>query len=152
MTTLVKKFNWGYGIAFVYTAFALGMLFLVYMCTTYKVDLVQPDYYNQELAYQQRIDQKSNTAALTQHLEIAYNRNAETVHVRLPEELTGTQNMKLRFYRPDDSTLDKNLHQPVSTANDIVVSTNGMKAGLWRLEMSWTHGTKDYFQETILNL
>ena len=146
------KFNWGYGIALVYTAFACGMLFLVYLCTTYKVDLVQADYYKEELAYQQRIDQKSNTAALTQRLEINYSRDAQSVHIQLPEELTGTQNVNLRFYRPDDSTLDKNLHQAVSTSNDITVSTDGMKVGLWRLEMSWTHGTKDYFQEAILNL
>lgn len=146
------KFNWGYGIALVYTAFACGMLFLVYMCTTYKVDLVQTDYYKEELAYQQRINQKSNTAALTQRLEINYNRDAQSVHIQLPEELTGTQNIKLRFYRPDDSQLDKTIHQAVSTSNAVNVSTDNMKAGLWRLEMSWTHGTKDYFQETILNL
>jgi hypothetical protein len=31
---MFKKFNWGWGIAIVYVAFAIGMLSLVYMATT----------------------------------------------------------------------------------------------------------------------
>jgi nitrogen fixation protein FixH len=152
MTTLFKRFNWGYGIALVYAGFAGGMLFLVYLCVQQKIELVQPDYYAQELRFQQRIDEKSNTAALAQRLEISYSRAAHAVSVQLPEELNGTQSMQMRFYRPDDSQLDQTIRQIVSASNSITVNTAAMKSGLWRLEMTWQHGGKNYFQETVLNL
>lgn len=149
---MLSKFNWGHGIAIGYSAFACGMLFLVYLCVQQKIELVRPDYYNQELQYQQRINQKANTAALSQRLEITYNRDAKNVTVQLPNELNGTPSLDVRFYRPDDSHLDRVLHQAVSSGNAATLNTAGMKSGLWRMELQWNRDGKSYFQETILNL
>lgn len=50
------KFNWGYKILIVYGLFVVGMMFLVYMSTQQKFELVQKDYYADELKYQNVID------------------------------------------------------------------------------------------------
>jgi hypothetical protein len=55
------KLSWGYKIMFVYIAFVAGMGFLVFKASSQKFDLVTKDYYDQELKYQQVIDQAANS-------------------------------------------------------------------------------------------
>lgn len=50
------KINWGHKILFVYLFFVLGMLFLVFKSNQQTFDLVQKDYYGEELKYQNIID------------------------------------------------------------------------------------------------
>jgi len=145
------KFNWGTGIALVYIAFAIGMGTLVYICVKQNIELVRDDYYTQEIHYQQRIQQKANTASLIQRLEISYDRANALVDVRFPEALRNTSSVMLHMYRPDDGTLDKTTTQTLSN-NAVQVNTKGMKQGLWRLEMTWSCNGKEYYQETVLNL
>jgi hypothetical protein len=148
---MIKKFNWGHGVALGYSAFAVGMIFLVYLCVQQKIELVRPDYYTQELKYQQRIDQKANTAALKQRLEINYIRENDLVEIIFPSDLTNTHSVQVHLYRPDDSSLDKTSIQTLSN-NKINVDTKDLKEGLWRLELTWSCNDKEYFQETILNI
>ena len=54
------KFNWGYKILIVYLAFVAGIVFLAIKASTQKFDLVQQDYYADELKYQNVIDAKSH--------------------------------------------------------------------------------------------
>lgn len=60
--------NWGWKIAIGYTAFALFILYLVYRTTGVEFELVTPDYYAQELAYQGQIDKRKT--ALTSGLDL----------------------------------------------------------------------------------
>jgi hypothetical protein len=50
------RLNWGYKIILVYGLFVLGMMFLVFKSTQQKYDLVQKDYYAEELKFQNVID------------------------------------------------------------------------------------------------
>ncbi len=54
------KFNWGYKILFVYLAFVAGIVFLAIKASTQKFDLVQQDYYADELKYQNIIDARAH--------------------------------------------------------------------------------------------
>ena len=148
---MTKKFNWGHGIALAYTAFAFGMIFLVYMYVIQKIELVDKDYYSEELKFQQRIDQKQNTAALAQRLEVVYSRENASVEIKLPEEVKNTNSVNVHLYKPNDASLDKRFTQ-ASENNLIRVNTQNLKSGLWRLELSWQCDGKDFFHETILNL
>jgi hypothetical protein len=50
------KINWGYKILIIYGLFVLGFMFLVFKSTQQKFELVQKDYYADELKYQNVID------------------------------------------------------------------------------------------------
>ena len=50
------KIHWGYKIMIVYLFFVVGMVVLVIKSTMQKFELVQPDYYADELKYQTVID------------------------------------------------------------------------------------------------
>ena len=56
------KINWGYRILLVYGVFVLGIMILVFKSTQQKFDLVQKDYYAEELKFQNVINatQKAN--------------------------------------------------------------------------------------------
>ncbi|MDZ7847906.1 MAG: FixH family protein [Owenweeksia sp.] len=58
------KLNWGTGIAIVLILFAISMGYAVYKAVQQNYDLVTTDYYAEELAYQEKIDQKKNGLAL----------------------------------------------------------------------------------------
>lgn len=57
--------NWGYKILTVYIIFVAGILFLVFKSSFQKQDLVVHDYYEQELKFQQRIDETERANALS---------------------------------------------------------------------------------------
>ena len=64
------KLSWGYKITLVYIAFVAGMGFLVFKASSQKFDLVTKDYYEQELKYQQVIDQAANSSRLSEPVTI----------------------------------------------------------------------------------
>ena len=55
--------NWGFKILMLYAAFVGMIIFLVFRTAHENIDLVTEDYYQQELAFQNKIDQ---TAAALQ--------------------------------------------------------------------------------------
>ncbi|MGB1317661.1 MAG: FixH family protein, partial [Flavobacteriales bacterium] len=54
--------NWGWGISIFYGSFVVFMLGMVTLAFQQDFDLVADDYYEQEIAYQGRIDQMNNAA------------------------------------------------------------------------------------------
>ena len=76
------RVSWGYKIFFAYTAFAAGILFLAYKASQQNFDLVTENYYEQELKYQDVIDQKSNVALLSEAPKISHTVNS--VSLQLP--------------------------------------------------------------------
>lgn len=57
--------NWGVKITIVFSLFVAGMLFMVFKSARQNMDLVVPDYYEQELKYQNVIDATIRTSALS---------------------------------------------------------------------------------------
>ena len=55
--------SWGTKIAFLYLSFATMIGVMVYKSVTQSVDLVAPNYYEQELKYQDKIDGINNLSA-----------------------------------------------------------------------------------------
>lgn len=60
--------NWGKKILIFYLAFVTGITFLVIKSMHQEQELVMPDYYEQELKYQQRIEEKGRADSLKTHL------------------------------------------------------------------------------------
>ena len=57
--------NWGYKIAIVIGVFLAGMLGMVYYASIQTNDMIDDNYYQKELEYQQVIDAQKNLAAIT---------------------------------------------------------------------------------------
>jgi hypothetical protein len=144
------KFNWGTKIALVYTLFVAGMLFLVMQSSRQKIDLVTPDYYEQEIKYQERIDQSNRADALHGKLSVA--QLGDTISLRFPEDHNGKQIKGLVWvYYPADESLDvKSLFETQDGSHQLILPSDSKRTGMCIVKTSWTSEGLDFYTETIL--
>jgi len=129
------KLSWGYKIMFVYIAFVAGMGFLVLKASSQKFDLVTNDYYDQELKYQQVIDQAANSSRLSAPLTIE--RNEGELRIRFPEEMKNKKKL-VDFYLYYAADAKKDFRKSFElNENELVQALPvGMK-GMYELKLSW---------------
>lgn len=143
------KFNWGVGVFTLYGAFVLLILFLVYKSTSTKVDLVTEDYYQQELKYQDKIDQKSNAASLEQGLK--HEVSGSTIFLAFPpdhQSASGT----VMVYRPSNKAYDKYFDIELDENSKMVIIMEKSPIGLYKLKIDWSNNDIDYYVEEDIYL
>ena len=151
MNTL--KFSWGHAIIFLYAGFVLAILFLVYKCTQHPVDLVSADYYNKEIKFQQQYDKEQNATELSTQLQLNVNSENKSVSFKFPvaENTTGLKG-SIYFMRPDNSEDDKTIVIAANNSHLQTVDYNTWKKGLYRVEVNWSDGVKDYYKQSFIKL
>lgn len=142
--------NWGYRITIVYLLFAAGILTLVFKAKGEKVDLVAKDYYNQELAFGERITASNNAAALNGAVAVSVLEGR--VVLSMPTDCIG-QNVKgtMTLYCPSDASSDRSITLNDSGLEQIIM-TDGLKRGLYLVQLSWKMNDKQYYLEKSLTL
>jgi hypothetical protein len=136
------KWNWGTKIFLVYSGFVVFMLVFVFLCTRQQFDLVAPDYYAQELKYQDVIDGKNNANLLAKGISLSASNDTILVHLPV-EELRGGG--EIYFYRPDNASLDFKM-KFVNNAI-IAIPTSKLAKGTYNVKATWTNDSKPYFHE-----
>lgn len=144
------QFNWGTKIAIVYLLFVAGILFLVMQSSRQKIDLVTPDYYEQEIKYQERIDQSKRADALTSKLMI--DRSGDSLTLRFPEELANRSiSGNIWIYYPADESLDvKTSFETRNGQHLLVLPANGNRTGMFIVKTDWTCEGIEYYSENTL--
>lgn len=144
------KIGWGTKIALMYIGFVGLIITLITMSMRQDFQLVAPDYYQQELKYQEVIDASRNQAALSAPAKIVA--GEETITVSFPSEfkdeiLKGT----VSFYAPANAEWDQEFKLE-TTDNRMVISRKNLRDTRYKIKLSWQAGGKDYYQESVLNL
>lgn len=140
------KFHWGHGLGVGATLFGAGLIVMVYISMSQKVDLVTDDYYAKELKYQEQIDRSKRTAGLHERVEITSGR--ESVWIKFPAAMEKTKlSGELNFYRPNDRKKDFVVSVTVDSTNVQTIQTSSMEKGLWRVKASWKYGGEEYYSE-----
>ena len=141
--------NWGKWIIVSFAAFALFMGTLVTVCFREDVNLVAPDYYRQELAYQKQIERMQNAAVLTTRPKIEFINNKLTVSYA---DLGRIENGELKLFRPSDVRLDQTFR--VQSNNDTVQAFEITipQPGMYRASFTWAMSGKEYFVEETIYL
>ena len=98
--------NWGKRIAIGYGAFVVFILALVVMAFQQDFDLVADDYYEQEIAYQERIDQMTEAKDDGQSVRIS--KKDSSYELTFSSAVT---DVKVHFFRPSDDTKDVLLEE-----------------------------------------
>jgi len=140
--------NWGYKILIVYIVFIAGIVFMVIRSSTEKTDLVTPDYYAQELKYQEKIDQQSRSNALS--APVTYEVKEQELLVHFPDDFKGKKiEGDIRLYCPSNEK--KDVDQKF-TSDNLVASLiiRQQNKGLYELHVSWVvEGLNYYYQKKI---
>lgn len=137
--------NWGYKILFVYLFFVSGIIFLVYKSSVQNQDLVTADYYEQELKYQDRIDETKRANALS--ASVKYEIRDNQLSIKFPEEMNGVQvSANILLYCIADKS--KDIHYDASTNNaSILMPLEAGSKGSYELKINWKANAVNYYYQ-----
>ena len=139
------KFNWGTGIALVFTTFAVGMIALVFASRQHDPGLMQKDYYALDLNYQDRLDRKQNAANLPIPPQVQVGTADKSLTIQFPEGMDNAIGTA-KFYR--SSTVKDDFLVKIENEQTVQVATDKMAAGRWHVALEWEAAGKPYFWET----
>ena len=141
--------NWGYRVAALYISFVVMMLVLVSMAVKQDFDLVSPDYYRQEIEYQNRINKINNTQKLKEPLTFQIDDEAKQIHIQFPKSLK-IPSGKILLYRPTDSKKDVLMDVLANTDNAQSIDIAALQKGLWRIKIDWAANDVAYYNEEVI--
>jgi hypothetical protein len=138
--------NWGNKLILAFVVFAAGMAFMVYQAVNTDFELVEKDYYKQELRYQQVIDGKAEAAKLSAAIELAPAQGG--VVLQLPEEMHKTEPTgEVVFYCANDSKKDRQFTLATDSLGQQFFGTDVLLPGSYKGKISWTVAGKKYYAE-----
>jgi len=143
------KISWGYIIVMVYSCFVLGIMTMVYLSAKENRDLVSENYYAEEIAYQNVIDQSSKAAALSAPVELTVSANQLTI--QLPHEFIKlhTKGHWTLYYAADKK---RDISGTFGSTNGIYhIQIPAGKSGQFLFKLQWESGnTAYYFEKPIV--
>ena len=140
------KFNWGSGIVIAIIVMVAAMSFLVSIAVRQKFDLVENDYYQKSIAYQQHISKVENTAALAK--KITFKLTTDTLKLIFPN-LTSYPDYsgEIHFYSPVDSNRDYIIPIKLDTSYMQPIVMKNLKKGRYQVKIEWIANQISYYQE-----
>lgn len=141
--------NWGKKIIITMAAFMLFILALgAYMLSKQDNDtLVESNYYEKGLRYDEEYKQKSNTFA--DHAEPVITVNPNQVIIRLKDSASYT----LVLMRPSNARADKKQSgNTLGNSHLILLDRKPADKGLWYLDLKWKSNQKQYQYKKSITL
>jgi len=108
------------------------------------VDLVSENYYKDELAYQDRIDQQSNL--LQSGLEVSLDQVNGDVVLNFPARFAGAEG-DIHFYHPSREIFDKHYEIALNDQHQQLISKADLVKGRFKVKINWTANDTPYYQE-----
>jgi hypothetical protein len=139
------KLNWGHKIAIAYTAFAGFMIFMLILSMQEDHELVTENYYENELAVQQRIDADKNLNESDLILSITSNSGNIVLNLKglsKEDSVSGT----VELYKPDDASLDETHELKLTESGLMVIKPLGNR-GRYKVQVSFEVNAQRYFRE-----
>ena len=143
--------NWGAKIAMFYGGFVLLILSLVFAASKQEFHLVTENYYGEELNHPARMQREQNSRSLTESISVSYQSETNHILIRFPKDKTGISGEVL-LYRPSDSHQDLRLSLTPDNENNVLIPTDKLIRGLWRVQIDWKSGGTGYYDEEAVVL
>jgi hypothetical protein len=151
MSETKKKSRWGVGIFAFYSAFVVATVAMVLFVSLQKIQLVEPDYYQKELVFQQQIERIKRTQALPSAVSFDYNRLAGLITVAYPPEVERSRlGGEIVLMRPSNADLDRRVPVLPDSTGRQAIDVSGLLKGLWRLKAVWTIDSDEYYSEDMV--
>jgi hypothetical protein len=139
---MIKEMNWG-------TKLILGMVsFMVFivvmgiiMISDQKDALVDNDYYERGINYNKVYNQKEQTK--TDQAQPAIVLNEAMVLLTFTKPATG----RVQLMRTADKALDQTIAFKSNINNQVIIPSERLKRGSWRVIITWVSNGKSYLYE-----
>jgi len=140
------KFNWGTGIFIFLIIFFVFIFSFIYYATKQKVNLVEDNYYEKELAFQDQIDKNKNTEPFKDL--ITFIQLDGMLKMTFPESLNSRiADGNIHFYRPSDYEKDVIIPLELDTLGTQYFDSSLLEKGRYVIKLSWSIDSVDYYLE-----
>lgn len=138
------KFNWGHGIALTLVVFVLGIAFLIYRAHSTDFHVVDENYYELELKYQERIEALKNAAKSP--AKVKFNEQSKMLNVNFqstPKEAF------VELFHPSGASSDSTIILEGDTsAFNLKISESFY--GKYSVRLNWVSADKKHYQEETI--
>ncbi len=141
--------NFGKAIVLSFVFFGLFIGVLVTVCIRQEVSLVSPDYYQEELDYQKKLDKMYNANNLVEPPTITAEQGKVSI---VFNDTLKPETGELRLSRPSNARLDRWFKLDPSAGNFQQFELHGWEPGLYRAALTWKEEGKEYFLEKLIVL
>lgn len=137
--------NWGNRLLIVFIVFALGMFYLVYRSVGSSSELVEADYYQQELSYQSQLD-ASVRGVRSGGVQV--NEQHGSIELIWPSSQTRSSlKGEAWFYCAYDKNRDRRVAFETTNGHQWI-DPKRMAPGRYTMKLRWNDGSNDYYQES----
>lgn len=138
--------NWGLWLTVFIVLFIIGNIVVLVVISSERFDLVDDDYYKNELKYQEKIDKISRTQKLMDKITIS--KNDDKLIINYPDDFHGkTVKGEIIFYRPSDKRLDFVRTIKIDKYNKQEIKDNNIPRGVWVIKVDLDVDGKGYYSE-----
>jgi hypothetical protein len=143
------KFNWGTGIFIVIVFIFFGVIGFFIFSANLDINLVEKNYYEKELVYEQRIAHTRNANNLPEKIRIESLADRVVLHFPDTVRNTGIRGT-IWFYRPSDESKDFTV--PISLDASLCQAIDKVRIfpGKYTVKIDWEMAGTPYYQEEIL--
>ena len=141
---------WPLGITVVLVLMIVNTIIFIFYLQDVNFDLVTDDYYQEGLAYQERIDRINNSNRLSEKVQIKL-KTASVLEINFPkslnlEEIQGN----IVFFRPDARELDQTFSVALDSMGIQELEVSDFKRGNWKVKLLWNDNSKNYYDEVAI--
>jgi nitrogen fixation protein FixH len=116
-------------------------------------DLVADNYYDDEVRYQQRLDDLNRTLPLQSQIGVVYELTSQNIVITLPAAHAPVASGRIHLYRPSDELLDRGLPLALTVGGEQRLDARTLPKGLWKVRVEWTaNGQRYFFDQSIVVL
>ncbi len=144
------KINWGTKLVFFALLFMTFIIVLVVRIMRTDVPMVEENYYEKGLNYQDEINNSTHTDTMVQ-FNVFKDDSGNQNLVILNVSSSDIPNGKLTFYRPSNDKEDTEAEISIPSKKEFQFPLYTLNPGKWTLKFTWTRDGKRYKIEKPIN-
>lgn len=141
------KLTWGHWITAAIIAFMSFIIYIVVQTFQLNADLVQDDFYEQEIRFNDKKKMIHNYKNLGQ--TIAVTATESGVEIVFPETLKNASGL-IQFYRPDDKKLDREFDIELMADRTQILEYKNFREGKYEVNIEFTANTTPYLHQSSI--
>jgi len=124
----------------------VGLIVLIIFSGTLDFGLVEEDYYEKGLQYQDQIERVESTNKLSEPVEIT--NLGSNIYIKFPELFEFDMiKGKIQLFRPSDPKLDRFVPLQLDEEGQQVINVSSLDQGAWIVKLNWSHDSIEYYTE-----
>ena len=144
---------WPLGIILTFVIFISGTACLIVLAATHSTDLVNDNYYEQELRFQTHLDGLNRANQLAQPASVKYDAASKHIAFTLPpQHVNHSTSGSIELYRPSAAGLDRQIEFKPDASGAQVLDASDLQSGLWKVRVTWTVDGQEFCLDQKINV